>query len=703
MDEPSVAREGPLRLRGRILCCTLWKRKYVAVRADTRQLAIYDKQSSASTARKRGECLIIQLRQVVECKAVETSKKRRSFYLQKSANAGAGRKIIFRCADPADCDQWIDVINDVMNGKISCRVAEFDDVVVSTEALTHLGKARPKHQGRRPPGKRAKPRVTTPTTEIQTYGEDADSGVGASSELLATQATINKVDDIEVEDGNPDATSPCQDATSPCQDATSPCQEPQTTPVVQVSSPSDNVMDIDEDGAVQKPDKMSALQRLRRKKKDGGEGKTPKADKTSSLMSRLGARISRAFTSSPVTTSGQTTEPDAGKKVEKVPSDTSDGGAKSGDSDAGSDVEAKSSTPQEPVVEVSTKTKEGHGMVIKELMKSDALQAAIRKRKGASDEDLTKDAEESRSRRDSAKSTEKAEESKPSASEAAKERPNEQATDKAKDEDKRETKDETKEGVKDDSKDIAKGGMVDDPKEKAKEDVKDKAQEEAKEGVIDDAKDVSKEGIKGDAKEEAKEGVEGDIKDQTKDDIRREDSETPRPSDSAEVESKANEAVAVCDADSILDQKDQPEGDSANKETKEQCPSDTPQPADESGEKGKEPVSGDESAKGAEKEDGECREESVVANGDGDVQSADSSAGVGEEEAEDKKAENGGASTVELTEETQADSEQVKGDGESKISTNQEKEMKNVERDKEHDQEPVLTNGEVADGDKIES
>ncbi|XP_072178644.1 uncharacterized protein [Diadema setosum] len=694
MDEPSVAREGPLRLRGRILCCTLWKRRYVAVRADTRQLAIYDKQSSASTARKRGECLIIQLRQVVECKAVETSKKRRSFYLQKSANAGAGRKIIFRCADPADCDQWIDVINDVMNGKISCRVAEFDDVVVSTEALTHLGKARPKHQGRRPPAKRAKPRVTTPTTEIQSSGpgEDADSGVGASSELLATQATINKVDDIEVDDGNLDATSPPQ--------------EPQTTPVIQVS-PSDNVMDIDEDGAVQKPDKMSALQRLRRKKKDGGEGKTPKAEKTSSLMSRLGARISRAFTSSPVTTSGQTTEPDAGKKVEKIPADTADSGTKSGDSDVGSDVEAKSPSPQEPVVEVSTETKEGHGMVIKELMKSDALQAAIRKRKGASDEDLTKDAEESRSRRDSAKSTEKAEESTPSASEAAKERPIEQATDKTKDEDKRETKGETKEGVKDDTKDIAKGGMVDDPKEKAKEDVKDNTQEEAKEGVKDNAKDISntsKDEIKGDAKEEAKEGVEGDTKDQAKDDIRSEDSEaSPRPGDSAEVESKTDEAVAACEGDSIPDQKDQPDGDSANKETKEQCPSDTPQPADESGEKEKECVSGDESAKGAEKEDHECREGSVVANGDGDVQSADSSAGEREEEAEDKKAEGGGASTVELAEETQADSEQVKGDGESKISANQEKEMKNVERDKEHDQEPVLTNGEVTDGDKIES
>nr|XP_054752701.1 myb-like protein X [Lytechinus pictus] len=272
---PIVVHEGAISIKSRIMFCTRWKSKYVKVRADTKQLAIYDKKVSANSTGKRGECLLIQLKQVVECRADVTSKKRNSFLIQKTPNAGSSRQIIFGCVNPADRDRWVHIINDVMNGTITGQSA-FDEVVVSSSALTHMVKTRPKNPGRRPPGHRSRALVTSPTGEISSFGDDADSGVGASSELLAAHSTVHKLDGDSIDEVIE--------------------QSPTSQESVERRAESNEcLVDIEEDPKP-KTEKVSTLQRLKKQKK--GESKTSKQEKNASFFSRLGSRISRALSRS---------------------------------------------------------------------------------------------------------------------------------------------------------------------------------------------------------------------------------------------------------------------------------------------------------------------------------------------------------------------------------------------------------------------
>ncbi|XP_041463149.1 cylicin-2-like [Lytechinus variegatus] len=272
---PIVVHEGAISIKSRIMFCTRWKSKYVKVRADTKQLAIYDKKVSANSTGKRGECLLIQLKQVVECRADVTSKKRNSFLIQKTPNAGSSRQIIFGCVNPADRDRWVHIINDVMNGTITGQSA-FDEVVVSSSALTHIVKTRPKNPGRRPPGHRSRALVTSPTGEISSFGDDADSGVGASSELLAAHSTVHKLDGDSIDEVIE--------------------QSPTSQESVERRAESNEcLVDIEEDPKP-KTEKVSTLQRLKKQKK--GESKTSKQEKNASFFSRLGSRISRALSRS---------------------------------------------------------------------------------------------------------------------------------------------------------------------------------------------------------------------------------------------------------------------------------------------------------------------------------------------------------------------------------------------------------------------
>eukprot|EP00057_Strongylocentrotus_purpuratus_P035624 XP_800240.3 PREDICTED: myb-like protein X [Strongylocentrotus purpuratus] len=372
---------------------------------------------SATSTGKRGECLLIQLKQVVECRAAVTSKKRNSFLIQKTPNAGANRQIIFGCVNPADRDRWVHVINDVMNGTISGQSA-FDEVVVSSSALTHLVKGRPKNPGRRPPGHRARALISSANSEISSFGDDATSGVGASSELLATHSTVHKLDGELVDDVIE--------------------QSPTSEECADRAVSNECLADVEEEESTKpKNDKVSSLQRLKKPKKtetkatkqekaetkatkqEKSEAKATKQEKNVSFFSRLGSRISRALSRS------QSTD----ESIEQTKNTEQHTGSQKED---GPDQEREIEEIREEVIEevnlspsrdtfyaMPTGTKSGHDKVIMELAaiaqnaklvaaKAEALKSARLQGESDSSGEESSGTNKTLSRRDSEKNIEQA-------------------------------------------------------------------------------------------------------------------------------------------------------------------------------------------------------------------------------------------------------------------------------------------------------